>query len=358
MGAVDIDSNPVSVPRYNIGVAGVGSRVTPSPGQVALAVGGDLSVVPPQILEVGPSDDLIVNYAGTLTGAIDAALVEETPAAVSAYSDVPAELTAISQCINNPIERTGTTGTVTNTGSTVTFIGDNTSPLQIFDVDFPIGTTSSAEGLAFAGIPLGGTVIINDTNGVVNTFTGGIGSGHGPPDSIRQDILWNFPTESTVTLNGSAQFQGSILVGGAASTTTDSYPGIDGRTYTVGNLVQTSTSGGGTEIHAYPFDGELPQCPTDVTTTTSTSTTTTTTVPDNLTTTTTGIQSTSTTTSSPTIATGVLTHSSSSGGTGATHLSGESALATTGVDSESAFEVAIGLLVFGLLLILVSRRWA
>jgi choice-of-anchor A domain-containing protein len=360
IGSVDIDSNPVSVPRYNIGVVGVGSRVTPSPGQVALAVGGDISVVPQQILEVGPSDGLIVNYAGTRTGSIDAAVVQQTPMAVGAYDDVSAQLMAISQCINDPTVRTGTTGTATNTGSTVTFTGDDTSPLQIFDVDFPIGTTSSAEGLVFTGIPPGGTVIINDTNGLVNTFTGGNGSGQGPPDSIRQRLMWNFPTESTVTLNGSAQFQGSVLVGSAASTTTDSYPGIDGRTYTVGNLVQTSTSGGGTEIHAYPFDGELPECPTDVTTTTTTTpTSTTTTAPDTSTTTTTSM-STSTTTSSPNTA-GVLTHSSSSGGTGATNPSGRTAsgaLATTGFAAETAAEIALGLLVLGVLLILVSRRLA
>lgn len=370
IGAVDIDSNPVSVPRYNIGVAGVGSRVTPSPGQVALAVGGNIAVVAPQILDVGPSDGLIVNYAGTRTGSIDAAQVQQTPTAVSAYGNVSAQLMAISQCINDPMDRTGTTGTVTNAGSTVTFMGDNTSPLQIFDVNFPIGTASTAEGLAFSGIPPGGTVIVNDTNGLVNTYTGGVGSGHGPPDSIRQQILWNFPTESTVTLNGSAQFQGSILVGVTASTTTDSYPGIDGRTYTVGNLVQTSTSGGGTEIHAYPFDGGLPECPTDVTTTTSTSTTTTTTTTTTSTTTTsttststttTSMPSTSTTTSSPNSATAVLTHPSSFADTGATNPPGGSAsmaLATTGIASETAFEVAVGLLVLGLLLILVSRRLA
>ncbi len=359
MGAVTIDSNPVSVPRYDIGVVGVGSRVTPSPGQVALAAGADVSVVPPQILEVGPSDGLIVSYAGTLTGTIDAAQVQQTPAAVSAYSDVPTQLEAISQCINNPMDRTGTTGTVTDTGSVVTFTGDNTSPLQIFDVDFPIGSASNAVGLAFAGIPSGGTVIINDTNGLVNTFTGGNGSGLGPPDSIRQQLLWNFPTESTVTLNGSAQFQGSILVGVAASTTTDSYPGIDGRTYTVGNLVQTSTSGGGTEIHAYPFDGELPQCPTDVTTTTSTSPTTTTSTPNDSTSTTTTMPGTSTTTSSPNTTAGALTQASNSGGTGPTNLTGGSAssvLATTGAASKTAFEVAVGLLGLGLLLILLSRR--
>jgi choice-of-anchor A domain-containing protein len=319
---------------------------------------------------VGPSDGLIVNYAGTRTGSIDAAQVQQTPTAVSAYGNVSAQLMAISQCINDPMDRTGTTGTVTNVGSTVTFMGDNTSLLQIFDVNFPIGTPSTAEGLSFSGIPPGGTVIVNDTNGLVNTYTGGVGSGHGPPDSIRQQILWNFPTESTVTLNGSAQFQGSVLVGVTASTTTDSYPGIDGRTYTVGNLVQTSTSGGGTEIHAYPFDGELPECPTDVTTTTSTSTTTTTTTTTTSTTTTsttststttTSMPSTSTTTSSPNSATAVLTHPSSFADTGATNPtsgSAQTALATTGVASETAFEVAVGLLVLGLLLILVSRRLA
>ncbi len=137
---------------------------------------------------------------------------------------MPPQLEAISQCINNPLDRTGTTGTATNNGSVVTFRGDGTSSLQIFDVSFPIGSVNSAEGLSFLGIPTSGTVIINDTNGLVNTYTGG---GAGLPDSIRQQILWNFPTESAVNLNGSAQFQGSVLVGAEGSSTVDSYPGIN-----------------------------------------------------------------------------------------------------------------------------------
>jgi hypothetical protein len=90
--------------------------------------------------------------------------------------------------------------------------------------------------------------------------------------------------------------------------------------------------------------------PMDVTTTTSTSTTTTTSMP-----------STSTTTSSPKTTTGIRRTRVLLVTPGQRNPPGGStspALATTGVASETAFEVAVGLLAFGLLLILVSRRLA
>ena len=306
MGDVLIDSDATSDPVYNIGVAGVGSRVTPSPGDVALAVGGNIDVAQSdQSLAVGPSEGLGVTYAGTQTGTVSAASDTHDPAAVSAYTNTSAQLTAISSCIDSPALRTGHTGAVTNDGYTVTFTGDNASMLQIFDVNSPIGGAGNNEGLAFDNIPTGATVIVNDTNGTVDTYSGGGGSTAGPPDSIRQELLWNFPTEHTVTLAGNTQFQGTVLVGAPGSTTTDPYPGLNGRMYTVGNLVQTGS--GGAEIHAYPFDGTLPSCATVTPTTTTTvaPTTTTSTVAPTTTTTTTTVAPRTTTTVAPTTTTTV-----------------------------------------------------
>ncbi|WP_434590057.1 choice-of-anchor A family protein [Streptomyces sp. A5-4] len=76
----------------------------------------------------------------------------------------------------------------------------------------------------------------------------------------RERLLWNFPDAGTVRLVGSGQFQGSVLVGEPGSMTTVTLPGVNGRLFTVGSLTHSSAGGGGQEIHAYPFNGDLPGC--------------------------------------------------------------------------------------------------
>lgn len=76
-------------------------------------------------------------------------------------------------------------------------------------------------------------------------------------------LLWNFPDASNIEFKGSGQFQGSVLAGNQSSETTVRIPGMNGRLYTTGSLTHTSPAdggGGGEEIHAYPFDGDLPGC--------------------------------------------------------------------------------------------------
>ncbi|NEE49665.1 choice-of-anchor A family protein, partial [Streptomyces sp. SID8455] len=85
----------------------------------------------------------------------------------------------------------------------------------------------------------------------VATFMGSL-----PNAGLRERLLWNFPDATDLTLTGPAQFQGSVLVGQPASTTTLSMSGTNGRFYTAGSLTHTSSGrSGGQEIHAYPFDG-------------------------------------------------------------------------------------------------------
>ncbi|WP_326767770.1 hypothetical protein [Streptomyces sp. NBC_01591] len=52
-----------------------------------------------------------------------------------------------------------------------------------------------------------------------------------------------------------------MLIGQQSSTATLDMSGTNGRYYTAGSLTHTSAGlSGGQELHAYPFDGDLPAC--------------------------------------------------------------------------------------------------
>ncbi|MCX5404494.1 choice-of-anchor A family protein [Streptomyces sp. NBC_00335] len=254
---------------YNLGVVGAGSLVPPPDFSDFLTTGGNVNIAVDQRLIVAPG---VVRYAGTAPGAgtvesrgIDP-LVHD-PAAITPYAGLRDQLTAASRCYarvdGSPRPATGT---AVNQDGTTVFTGDNTSPLQVFNVDFDLVSASNgAIGFRFDRIPATATVLVNvlGTSRTINTYAGSIndtGAGADPWNGYRTRLLWNFPDATTVQLVGTGQFQGSVLVGEQASTTTVTLPGTNGRFFTTGGLVHTSTGGGGQEFHAYPFNGDLPDC--------------------------------------------------------------------------------------------------
>ncbi len=243
---------------YNVGIVGVGSRVPPPNGFDFLTVGGDVTIAPGQrLLAEEGSTHGVVAYEGRLSGTV-IPQADQRPGAADPYRRLVPDLTASSRCY----ARTGdgprpATGTAVNQGYSTVFTGDGRSALQVFNVDFDLmGRNGGAQGITFTGIPEGATVLVNMLGDArtINTY---IGHDLQPP-GIRQRLLWNFPDANTVEFKGGAQFQGSVLVGRQGSTTTVSVPGMNGRFFTVGSLVHTSTSGA--EMHNYPFDGDLPDC--------------------------------------------------------------------------------------------------
>src|SRR5690606_11066132 len=80
-----------------------------------------------------------------------------------------------------------------------------------------------------------------------------------PLNAHRERLLWNFPDATSVDQNSTGQFQGSVLVGQQASMTMVTLPGMYGRFLSTGSLTHTSAQTG-VELHAYPFDGDLPDC--------------------------------------------------------------------------------------------------
>ncbi|MFF2349771.1 choice-of-anchor A family protein, partial [Kitasatospora sp. NPDC058115] len=251
---------------YNIGIVGAGSRVPPPDGADFLTTGDDVVVAPGQTLV---AEGGVVRYASTVTGNVTGTLVHD-PNAVQPYAALRDQLSDASDCYArvNGVPRTPT-GVAVNAGFETLFTGDGVSPLQVFNVDFDLaGPGGGQQGIAFANIPAGATILVNLTGAArtINTYSGDIADTD-PLNAYRERLLWNFPDATSVNLVGTGQFQGSILVGERTSQTTVTLPGVNGRVFVTGDLIHTSsaTGGGGQEFHAYPFDGDLPECAAVVT---------------------------------------------------------------------------------------------
>ncbi|WP_309050508.1 choice-of-anchor A family protein [Streptomyces sp.] len=258
---------------YNVGVAGVGSRVPPDDGGDFLTVGRNLTVAGGQRLlaEEGAVHG-VVRYGGTLAGTVAPAPVQDATAA-GPYTDLRDRLTAASRCYAYVDGRSRpATGTAVNNDYETLFTGDGTSALQVFTVDFDLESARGGQqGIRFDRIPAGATVLVNvlGADRTVDSFIGGL------PYGLRERVLWNFPDATKVTFEGTAQFAGSVLIGDQASATTVTMPGMNGRFFTTGDLTHASEPGrgGGQELHAYPFNGDLPSCEKPVPTPTPTTTT-------------------------------------------------------------------------------------
>ncbi|MFG3345571.1 choice-of-anchor A family protein [Streptomyces sp. NPDC048018] len=263
LGNVDIGKRAAASQVYNVGVAGVGSRVPPDSGSDFLTVGGNVTVATGQRLlaEEGTVHG-VVRYGGTLGGAVSPRPVADAGAAES-YKGLREKLTAAGRCYAYPQGRPRTaTGTAVNRGHETVFTGDGKSALQVFTVDFDLQSANGgAQGLRFVGVPADATVLVNVVGAkrTVDTYVNGFRGG------LRERLLWNFPDATDLLFEGGAQFEGSVLVADPASTAKVTMPGMNGRFYTSGSLVHASAvgGGGGQEIHNYPFDGDLPDCDED-----------------------------------------------------------------------------------------------
>lgn len=262
LGRFDMMKREGASQIYNVGVAGVGSRVPPPNGSDFLTVGGDLTVqTGKRLLAEEGLNSGVVRYAQNLGGTVIPTPVHDAGATAS-YTALRDQLAAASHCYaydDDADHRRPVTGTTENSGSETVFTGDGTSALQVFAVDADLTTAGGAQqGIVFNGIPDGATVLVNvygDTRDI-STYMGSL-----PQSGLRERLMWNFPDATAVGLKGTGQFQGSVLLGQRASTTTLAMSGTNGRFYTAGSLTHTSEGeSGGQELHAYPFDGDLPGC--------------------------------------------------------------------------------------------------
>ncbi|MFD5618799.1 choice-of-anchor A family protein [Streptomyces yangpuensis] len=261
LGDFDQDKAAGGDSRYNVGIVGAGSLVPPPDGADFLTTGGGVTVAAGERLL---ADGGVVRHAGAVTGVVSGRLVPD-PAAVTPYAGLRDRLSAASQCYARVDGRLRpATGTVADRGYETLFTGDNTSALQVFNVDADmVGNGGGMQGIRFDRIPAGATVLVNvlGADRTINTYSGGL-QDTDPLNAYRDRLLWNFPDATTVRLTGGGQFQGSFLMGQQSSETTITLPGINGRFFTTGSVTHGSETvgGGGQEFHAYPFDGDLPDC--------------------------------------------------------------------------------------------------
>ncbi|WP_062078912.1 choice-of-anchor A family protein [Demequina globuliformis] len=298
-----------SVQSYDVGTAGVGSRVTPEDGADFLLVGGDATVARPtgsvrvgtggvgtdaaRFGAIGVAGDdhfRTIEPTGTYgrlgewTGALHNTLLSDEEAAerVAAYAGLFDAIPAFSQQCYSDLAQTApvlaTQAAAAGNVPALAVPGDFSAeygtatfamPTPAGDakiVTFDMAGTELAALAAsttheFVGFPADVTVLINLRGDTVNLNAGsasidgvvlGTGATALPPQVQR--ILWNIPDATTIGIGGYGQYPGSWLVGNPASTTTMSAPGLNGRLYTAGNLVHT---GSGTEFHNYAFTGQL-----------------------------------------------------------------------------------------------------
>jgi choice-of-anchor A domain-containing protein len=274
---------------FDTGVAGAGSGTPPPDGDDFVTVGGNVDITTANQLEIGRRDSTTtasgnLRYAGNLTGQVDVA----APGGTTSDAQAAARYASLREYIEDRSACAATataTGTVTVDGPRATFRGDGSSMLQVFTVPGDIGGAGGVD-LVFTRIPAGAGVLVNMTGDTptINasaTATGnGTGTGTGTANAspsasasasagngiagdqltgLRPRLMWNFPNAIRAEIEGGAQFQGSILAGNPDGTLTISTPGQNGRVYVAGNLVLTG-SAAGAELHAYPFDGVLPEC--------------------------------------------------------------------------------------------------
>ncbi|WP_211240437.1 choice-of-anchor A family protein [Haloglycomyces albus] len=258
LGSFDLNKDPGGSSIYNVGIVGVGSRVPPPDESPYLIVGEDISTAPGQSIKAEEGDHWgEVLYGGTLDGEVEP---EQSPrqdsAAVDPYRDLREQLEIASDCYarEDGDQRTATGDVVVTQPDRVMFSGDGTSELQVFNINEQLPNNAYIE---YENIPENATVLINVFGDDVTIDTSQFAPSAIP---FRQRTLWNFPDASSVNLTGTSQFEGSVLVGNPDSTTTVSVPGVNGRFYTAGSLTHTSSGMTGTELHSYPFDGDLPEC--------------------------------------------------------------------------------------------------
>jgi choice-of-anchor A domain-containing protein len=257
---------------FNVGTAGVGSGISPPPGGDMLIVGGDLTVNANNTLTVGANafDDQGVlqggrlHVGGTITndGTIepkDARATINPSTAAEAYASFPA---AIADLSSDLADEPGTAANVA--GSQVILTGDGTTALQVFTISASalVGKTEFFFSNINQQQPSGAfaPIVINVEGGPATSLSPTLISMNGArvdvfgnPDfgPAASAILWNFPDATDVTIGGSSQLMGSILVpstsGNVAITAS-----TNGRVYVGNNL---TVSGTGQEMHNYPWRG-------------------------------------------------------------------------------------------------------
>jgi len=239
--------------------AGVGSRVVPNDGDVIL-VGNDLKIKKKvRVMELGGKGVGNIVYGGNYNsnqGTIDSfGTVTKNP---------NLDLTYFVSALDDLREKSAYWASLPPNGKSASyqwgwqFSKGNNECVQVMNVE--ASKLGGGNWVNFHSSLASKTIIINvvDTGAVtidrVQDMVDPTGNrGYAFSPAVTKNILWNFPHATSVTLNGGAEFQGSILI--PNGDLIFRHPGHSGRVIVAGDLTQNY---GGSEFHNYQFD---PICP-------------------------------------------------------------------------------------------------
>ncbi|MDI2130076.1 choice-of-anchor A family protein [Yinghuangia seranimata] len=250
---------------FNVGRVGAGSGIIPAPGDVMLAVGGDLAIAKGTTVDVGSGLTAGPRYGGSVQvgGVIDEKGVLQTNgggrAARLGAADALGTYSGFRQAVESESASLGSlkpTGSSVRAGGTVTFTSTAAGGLQVFEIS--AGDLDGASSFVFRAIPAGSSLVVNVTGthdvkispmsvGFNDDRVDLYSSTHFGDAATR--ILYNFRDSASIALGGGGNFMGSIVAPKASGDFTAS---TNGRVYVGGNL---TVHGTGNETHNYPWTG-------------------------------------------------------------------------------------------------------
>ncbi|MFD6055135.1 choice-of-anchor A family protein [Agromyces sp. NPDC060279] len=253
----DARVQPSPARRIDLGVVGVGSGVIPGGGGPALAVGRDLTVSRGSTLAVGGGP---VQVGGRMNpGYPDRAYAFSSGGRDGLGATAVADWAAFGERLRST---SAEYAALRPTGS-ISW-GENFEGTGAAREVFSVSAADLPNEIDFSGIAEDATVIVNVRGARVDwapTWISEDGRRVDVPDGTvngfgrtAQRTIWNFVDATSVTLGGSSQILGSILVPGAAADpgrpTVDVTANTNGRLLSNGSIRLAGTSN---EHHNYPF---------------------------------------------------------------------------------------------------------
>lgn len=249
---------------FIVGIA-IGSDIRPAPGETQLQVGGDVTTADGAVLHVGDTSNPggAVRIGGSAApGSIqNSGAPLETgltaPVALDPHGSFQSRVEGWSSVLSG--ETANGVVTVQGTGWVdMELRGTGADELQVFDVTAE--QLGSANAIYFRNIRPHAPIVVNVSGGAVSLKANaydyndlrapfGIAMTSPGDGDIAASILWNLEDATTATIGGSTQIPGSFL---APHADAEVIANTNGRMYVGGDLL---ASGGGNEMHAYPWSG-------------------------------------------------------------------------------------------------------
>ncbi|MFD1294960.1 choice-of-anchor A family protein, partial [Lutibacter holmesii] len=254
----DFINNKTSL--YGVSQSGGGTFVIGAPGDYALAVDGNIEINAGSV-SLGFNNSTGAYNAiagGSITGTLTTTSTGTSSSGSGSSGVSIAGVLLDMASMSTEMSTTAATGSVSFPpfGANAVFTGTN-SAIEIFNVTAAdlVGPGFSTD-MEFANISANATIIINVSGTNVSVgyraLAGRVSDpniGSSDADALVYNLVWNFYEATSVT--NTVDLNGALI---APLADLDVKGNINGRVYIGGNLTH---SGAGTEIHNYPFLGDL-----------------------------------------------------------------------------------------------------